>query len=674
MSRGSTRGVFYSGLAVFGLAMLSATVLPVGSRASDSDETQPLPAATLQQYLSKHAAEPATAGTLAVPFGGQNDNNTLTPIKHVIIIIGENRSFDHLFATYQPKSGQSVLNLLSEGIINVDGTPGPRFTAALQNQASDTTTFAISPTITGPYATLPPPNTGGTHEKPSNLLPPPFATVAAAGNADYGLPSWALVMLTVGASGLPNGSIDTRIAGANALASGPFQMSPGISTDAYSNDPVHRFYQMWQQSDCSVAYATTANPAGCRMDLFPWVAVTAGPGTRDKPPPSPFTDESTKEGAISMGFYNMAEGNAAVFNDLAQHFTLGDNFHQSVMGGTVVDHIMLGAGDVYWYSDGNGNPITPPAGQIFNPNPQPGTNNWYTEDGYATTDYTECSDPTQPGVAPIVDYLASLPYHPSPNCLPGYYYMVDNQQPSYLGDGTLLPPSSSLTPPTSTPTIADVLLAAGVSWTYFGEGWNAYLKNPAGNSGSGVYWPFANPFQYETSIMTNAAVRTNDLQDTTALYTDIANNTLPAVSFVKPGRYNNAHPQGSKPDLLGAFLEKLLREIQANAALSQSTAIFITFDEGGGYYDSGPIQPLDFFGDGPRIPLIVVSAYSTGGQVVHSYSDHVSILKFIEKNWNLPTISNRSRDNLPNPVAATGNAYFPANPPAIDDLMDFFHF
>ena len=50
----------------------------------------------------------------------------------------------------------------------------------------------------------------------------------------------------------------------------------------------------------------------------------------------------------------------------------------------------------------------------------------------------------------------------------------------------------------------------------------------------------------------------------------------------------------------------------------------ITFDEGGGYYDSGYVQPLDFFGDGTRIPMIVVSNYSTGGHISHTYTDHVS--------------------------------------------------
>ena len=58
------------------------------------------------------------------------DKETSTPIKHVIVIIGENRTFDHIFATYVPQKGQTVWNLLSEGIVNADGTPGPNFPLA----------------------------------------------------------------------------------------------------------------------------------------------------------------------------------------------------------------------------------------------------------------------------------------------------------------------------------------------------------------------------------------------------------------------------------------------------------------------------------------------------------------------------------------------------------------
>src|SRR5271154_2975577 len=75
------------------------------------------------------------------------DDATTTPIKHVIVIIGENRSFDHVFATYVPKRGQSVWNLLSEGIINADGTPGSNFSKAVQSAATDRASdeFLLSP-------------------------------------------------------------------------------------------------------------------------------------------------------------------------------------------------------------------------------------------------------------------------------------------------------------------------------------------------------------------------------------------------------------------------------------------------------------------------------------------------------------------------------------------------
>jgi phospholipase C len=102
--------------------------------------------------------------------------------------------------------------------------------------------------------------------------------------------------------------------------------------------------------------------------------------------------------------------------------------------------------------------------------------------------------------------------------------------------------------------------------------------------------------------------------------------------------------------------------------------VFVTFDEGGGYYDSGYIQPLDFFGDGTRIPLVFVSPFTTGGVINHSYGDHVSIIKFIERNWELPPITSRSRDNYPNPKATADNPYVPTNSLAIDDLFDLFNF
>ena len=59
---------------------------------------------------------------------------------------------------------------------------------------------------------------------------------------------------------------------------------------------------------------------------------------------------------------------------------------------------------------------------------------------------------------------------------------------------------------------------------------------------------------------------------------------------------------------------------------------------------------------------------------MHSYFDHVSVLKFIERNWGLPPLTARSRDNLPNPTAAADNPYVPTNAPALGDLFDMFDF
>ena len=84
--------------------------------------------------------------------------------------------------------------------------------------------------------------------------------------------------------------------------------------------------------------------------------------------------------------------------------------------------------------------------EIENPNPQAGTNNWYTEDGYGGGSYgsasygggtyTDCSDLSQPGVSQIVSYLGALSQPIAPNCDPGHYYLLNNYNPGYYGNGT----------------------------------------------------------------------------------------------------------------------------------------------------------------------------------------------------------------------------------------------
>ena len=59
-------------------------------------------------------------------------DKTATPIKHVIVVIAENRSFDHIFGVYKPRDGQRIENLLSRRIVKEDGSLGPNFRTAAQ--------------------------------------------------------------------------------------------------------------------------------------------------------------------------------------------------------------------------------------------------------------------------------------------------------------------------------------------------------------------------------------------------------------------------------------------------------------------------------------------------------------------------------------------------------------
>ena len=667
-------------------------------------------------------------GPLVGTLQAQGNEVTRTPIKHVIVIVGENRSFDHVFATYKPKHGQHVDNLLSKKIINEDGTPGPEYSLAAQYSADITgsTEFQLSPTNKTPYATLPAPLNGGPTDVCADNK---ICLLADAKSSENGLPNDTYYgYLTSGGTGLSGKVPDTRITGVigtapySTLPGGPFQLTntKGVDTftwDSYAASPVHRFYQMWQQADCNVAYATESNPSGCKSDLFTWTAVTVGSNVNGLAQPSNFstdyspTAKTTGEGGTVMGFYNVLQGDMPYFKQLADNYSMSDNYHQPAMGGTGLDSIMLGFGDAIWFSDANGNPAPPPenvvvwsdtpadtgtVNEIENPNPVPGTNNWWIQDGYGGGgfgshvygggSYSDCSDASQPGVGPILKHLASLARPVNPNCDPGHYYLLNNYNPGYFGDGSnaytdhFIYNTPFTIPPTSQHSIADVLLENNVSWKSYNDQWNSYLGDKYqlnyGTVGaqSDQYCNICNPFQYQTQIMTNDAIRTAHIVDTLDLYSDIQNGTLPAVSFVKPSGWVDGHPASSKFNLFEGFVKKIVDAVKTNKELWESTAIFITVDEGGGYYDSGYIQNLDFFGDGTRIPMIVVSPYSRGGHISHDYSDHVSILKFIERNWNLGTVSNRSRDNLPNPITDSDNPYVPNNTPAIGDLFDLFNF
>ena len=155
---------------------------------------------------------------------------TATPIKHVIILIGENRTFDNVYGTYVPRHGQTVWNLLSRGIVNADGSPGPNKDAAEQFKIGTinppayfiSTNKLIAPNKT-PYAPfLPTPEAGGAPPRAVTLAQlqkdpapsaPPFDAHTFSMDQLHALsPVFVdpkdLRLLTTGATGLHNCTAD----------------------------------------------------------------------------------------------------------------------------------------------------------------------------------------------------------------------------------------------------------------------------------------------------------------------------------------------------------------------------------------------------------------------------------------------------------------------------------
>lgn len=545
---------------------------------------------------------------------------TTTAIKHVIVIIGENHSFDSLFATYVPVEGESVNNLMSEKIIKYDGTPGANYKKAAQ----------MSAVVKGSYDMAPAQKSLLTH------LPPPYTGMAFGQR-------W------------PANVKDSRFP--EKMANGPFQITKYVPY-AYgsSGNPVHRFFQMWQQYDHGL------------NDLYVWTGTTVGVGA-DNAAPAP-KPGATLQGGEAMGYYNMLQGDAPVFRYLADQYAMSDNYHQAVMGGTGANFLAIATGGYAGFYTKHGKPATPPAYQIENPDPLKGTNNFFTRDGYAGGSYVKCADKLEPGVAPILTYLNSLDYKPfnDGNCEADTYYLVNNYTLAYMPDGTprKVGKKSHILPPQRVRTIADLLSDNGIGWAWYTGGRNGGHFNPT------EYCDICDPLVGFSSIMTSD--KKNNLKGIDQFYQAVKSDSLPPVSFITPYESESGHPADSTMTAYETFLSNIINGVMTNKELWKSTAIIVTTDEGGGYYDSGYIQPIDFFGDGPRIPMLVVSPYAKHGHVNHDYADHASLAKFIERNWKIETISSHSRDNLPNPIVAKDKPYRPRNAPAIGDLMSMFDF
>ena len=342
------------------------------------------------------------------------------------------------------------------------------------------------------------------------------------------------------------------------------------------------------------------------------------------------------------------------FKSLADTYAMSDNFHQSIEGGTGANHVALGTGLTR-----SGTATARATRSRRRPSrsrtriPQAGTNNWYTQDGYSGGTYSNCSDSS----------AARRRSGRRTTCSSRARRRRTARRATTTCSTTTTRATSatarSTREPVHHPAVERRRRSATRSSSTTSPGATTATSGTAtsptrpGTDPTDVYCNICNPFQYATSIMTNA---------------DAAHDAHQGHD--RPLR---RHPERLAPGLLDRQAERPGRRppgvVEARTSsrasrrrsstwsrpsptLWKDTAIIITFDEGGGYWDSGYVQPLDFFGDGTRIPAIVGVAVGHGR--AHLAQVRGPRLDPEVRRAQLGPAAGRrkrSRDNLPNPIA-----------------------
>jgi phospholipase C len=194
-------------------------------------------------------------------------------------------------------------------------------------------------------------------------------------------------------------------------------------------------------------------------------------------------------------------------------------------------------------------------------------------------------------------------------------------------------------PSASLPTLFTLLDARGISWAVYTSNGNPPFEGTLG-------WPVAH----------------NGVSDIDEFFARLADGNLPQVVFVDSAEtIEDEHPPANIQS--GEAWTYNLYLMARRSPLWRSLAIFLTYDEAGGYFDHVPPpndaciarpQDKDFFELGVRVPLIAISRFARGHYVSHLRHEHTSILRFIELLFDLPALTARD-----------------ANSDALLDMFDF---
>ena len=290
---------------------------------------------------------------------------------------------------------------------------------------------------------------------------------------------------------------------------------------------------------------------------------------------------------LVMGYYHTA--NLPLAKEAA-NYTLCDNFFHAAFGGSFLNHIWLVAAASPVFPNAPSNVVAQldDAGNLV-------------KDGFVTPD----------GYDVNTSFSVNQPHPPTT-------------------------PANQLVPDQTMPTIGDRLSEKHVSWAWYSGGYNDALAGHA----DPLFQFHHQPFIYFAKYADGTKAKAQHLKDEAEFVAAVRNHTLPAVSFIKPIGIDNEHP-GYADVLTGEnHTEDLIQLIRASKYW-KNTAIIITYDEHGGFWDHVAPPVVDRWGPGSRVPTLVISPFARHGYVDHHYYDTTSILALIEHRYGLRALSMR---------------------------------
>ena len=246
-------------------------------------------------------------------------------------------------------------------------------------------------------------------------------------------------------------------------------------------------------------------------------------------------------------------------------------------------------------------------------------------------------------------------------------YSVNTSQPPYQPSG--MPPAAMdsaayanprgnaygrPTPPQNATTIGDTLSAKGISWAWFGGGYQQALADGMQppdaprkviyneENGSLNFQPHHQPFNYYQRFAPGTPDRAQHLRDGEDFLQAIEHGTLPAVSFYKPAGVYTQHPGYGDITVGDAHIHGILEKLKASPQW-KDMLIIVTYDENGGYWDHVPPPTgsgwSDRFGPGTRIPAIVIGPHVKKGYIDSTPMDTGSILQFLTRRFGLQPLA-----------------------------------